>query len=90
MTDRCRVESIDGQPVRVRAESPLTEEGRRALAEVIDAARRTLAYVDRPSPLDVACPECGSAAGEFCRKPLTGHPGKTRVGAVHPARRAVL
>jgi hypothetical protein len=83
MTNRCRIENIDGRPVRVRAAGPLTETDRDVL---IDACRAKLAD-EPPGPLDVACSDCGSQPGEFCRTPLSGHPGKTRVCAVHPARR---
>jgi len=88
MPDQCRVEVIDGVPVRVRAAGLLTEADRAALRELIDVCRKVLA--DQQGPLDVACPTCESAPGALCQTDITRYPGRTRACAPHPARRAAV
>lgn len=39
MADECRVEMIDGEPIRVRGAKAMTDEDRAAFAEVVRAAK---------------------------------------------------
>jgi hypothetical protein len=63
----------------------MTDEDRTALAEIVRAARAELAALP-PGPLSVACPQCGSGVGAFCRTT----DGIRRVTAIHAPRRTAL
>lgn len=84
---RCRIVEIDGQPVRVRGDRPMTPDDQAAFTEVIRAAKRHMATLP-PAPVSVECPTCGAQPGAFCRKTDGGLAG--RVTAAHTARREAV
>lgn len=76
MTERCRpvTVEVDGEQitVSVRAEEPMDEEGRAALAAVVAAAKRK--FESEPRRTDL-CSECGFPVGTAAHRRSRKHAG---------------
>lgn len=74
--DVCRpvTVEVDGEPVTVsvRAEEPMSDEGRAALAEIIAAAKRK--FDSEPARTDL-CPGCGFPVGTAAHRRSRKHAG---------------
>lgn len=74
--EQCRpvTVEVDGEEVtvRVRAEEPMSEEGRAALAEIIKAVKRKLE--SQPARTDL-CSECGFPMGTAAHRRSRKHAG---------------
>lgn len=77
--EQCRpvTVEVDGEEVTVsvRAEEPMSEEGRAALAEVIKAVKRKFESESRRTDL---CPECGFPVGTAAHRRSRKHVGGDR------------
>lgn len=75
-SEQCRpvTVEVDGEEVtvRVRAEEPMSDEGRAALAEIIKAVKRKFDSEPRRTNL---CPECGFPVGTAAHRRSRRHAG---------------
>lgn len=75
-SERCRpvTVEVDGEEitVSVRAEEPMSDEGRAALAEIIKAVKRKLESQPRRTDL---CPDCGFPVGTAAHRRSWKHAG---------------